>query len=78
MTSFVGEVKLLAPYHKILQHVKDPLRYDRYRQTKFSSHFSPSPHFVTRFLCCSQSRDSGMIRTQMGSTVDKKIVADWT
>jgi hypothetical protein len=27
-TSFIGEVKLLAPY-KILQYVKDPLSYDR-------------------------------------------------
>jgi hypothetical protein len=27
-TFFGGELKPLAPYHKILWHIKDPLRYD--------------------------------------------------
>jgi hypothetical protein len=38
-----------------------------------------SLRFATRWLCCNQNRDiwdeSGIIRTQMRSTTDKKIVA---
>jgi hypothetical protein len=30
MPSFGGEVKLSVPCHKILQHVKNPLKYEKY------------------------------------------------
>jgi hypothetical protein len=43
MTFFGGEIKELAPCCKILQHVKDPVRYDGDTdRQKFSSHFLPS------------------------------------
>jgi hypothetical protein len=46
---------------------------------KIHGHFLPSPCFTTRCLCCNQSRElwldkSGMIKTQMGSTIDLKMV----
>jgi hypothetical protein len=34
--SFAWKVKPEVPCHKILQHVKDPVRYFRYRSEKFS------------------------------------------
>jgi hypothetical protein len=41
-TSFGEEVKPSASCHKILQHVKDSLRYNRYWWVIFSGHFLPS------------------------------------
>jgi hypothetical protein len=43
MTAFIGEVKQLAPCHKILQHVKDPCGgWQRYFPGKINRHFSLS------------------------------------
>jgi hypothetical protein len=59
MMSFGGEAKPAAPCHKILWHVKDPLRYDRDpdRQNPAAISHSFSPCFTTRCVCCNQSKE---------------------
>jgi hypothetical protein len=80
-TFFRGEVYPSAPCHKILWHVKNPLRYDRDtdRQNLVAISFPVSPHFATMCLLHPEPRtlvdESGSIRTQVVSTVDQKIVA---
>jgi hypothetical protein len=62
------------------QDFKDPLRYDRNTnrqiQRPFLAQFLPDSLLG---VCCNQNRtlvdELGMIRTQMGSTMDQKIVA---
>jgi hypothetical protein len=79
MTSFGGEVKPLATCHKILRHVKDPLRHDRGtdRQNSVAISCPVSPRFATRCLLQPEQRtlvaESGIIRTQMGNTIDQKM-----
>jgi hypothetical protein len=81
MTSFGGEVKPSAPCRKILKHVKDPLRYEKiYLLAKFMDiSRQVSPRFATRCLLQPEQRtvvdESGVIRVQMGSTVDQKVVS---
>jgi hypothetical protein len=73
-TSFGREEKLSVPCRKILQHVKEPYRYEkRYSVHNIHNHFSPSfSCFITRCLCWLQYYqrplvdESGMIRMQMG------------
>jgi hypothetical protein len=79
--SFGGEVKPSAPFRKILWYVKDPLRYDKDTDRQNSTAISRpvSPRFANRCLLQPEQRnvvdESGMIRTQMGSTIDQKMVA---
>jgi hypothetical protein len=71
-TSFRGEVKLLASCRKILWHVKDPLRYDRYNDRQNSAPISCQvcPHFTTSCLLQPKQRtlanESEVISPQMG------------
>jgi hypothetical protein len=80
-TYFVGEVKPSFPCCKILRHVKDPLRDDRDtdRQNSTDITCSVSPRFATRSLQQPEQTtlvdESGMIKTQMSSTIHQKIVA---
>jgi hypothetical protein len=66
---------------KISLHAKDPLKYDRDidRQDSVAISRPVSSHFVPRCLLQPEQRslvdESGMVRTQMGSTVDQKVVA---
>jgi hypothetical protein len=70
----------VAPCRKILQHVKDPLRYDRDIDGQNSMAIScpVSSHFATKCLLQPEHRilvdDLGMIITQTGSTTDQKMV----
>jgi hypothetical protein len=79
--SFGGEVKPSAPFPKILWYVKDPLRYDKDTDRQNSTAISRlvSPRFANRCLLQPEQRnvvdESGMIRTQMGSTIDQEMVA---
>jgi hypothetical protein len=61
MTSFRGEVKPLAPFCKILWHVKHPLRYDSDtdRQNSAAICCPVSLRFAPRNFCCNQSKNSG-------------------
>jgi hypothetical protein len=83
MTSFGGELKSSAPCHEILRHIKDPLRYDRDTDRQNSATISHPVFPRVTAKCCNQSRElrrmnQGIIRTQMGSTVDLKMVtAPW-
>jgi hypothetical protein len=49
------------------------------RQKSVAISHPVTPCFATRSVCCNQSKklvdESGVIRTQMGNTVDKKMVA---
>jgi hypothetical protein len=73
-TSLGGEVKPSAPCRKILPHVNDPLRYDRQNSSVISR-----PISLASLLGISEQRtlvdESHMIRTEMGTTVDQKMVA---
>jgi hypothetical protein len=63
-----------------LQHVKGPLRYarDNDRQNSVAICHPVSPCFATRCLLQPEQRtlvdESGLIKTQMGSTVNQKMV----
>jgi hypothetical protein len=77
---FGGKVKLPAPC-KILRHVKDSLKYDRDTDRQNSAAISRPvcPRVATRCLLQPEQRtlldESGKIGTQMGSTIDQKMVA---
>jgi hypothetical protein len=79
-TFFGGEVKLPAPC-KILRHVKDSLKYDRDTDRQNSAAISRPvcPRVATRCLLQPEQitllDESGKIGTQMGSTIDQKMVA---
>jgi hypothetical protein len=80
-TSFGGEVKTSTPCHKVLRHVKEPLWYyaDFDRQNSAVIFNSVLPCFPTRCLLKPQQitwvDESGIIRTEMGSTIDQKMDA---
>jgi hypothetical protein len=80
-TSFGDGAKPSAPCRKILRHVKDPFKYDRYidRQNSAAIYCPVSPRFATRCLLKPEQGalvdGSEIIRTQMGSTTDQKMVA---
>jgi hypothetical protein len=65
MTSFTREVKLSAPYHKFLWHVKNPYRYEkRYLLAKFTN-ISPqvsSPSLLGVSAATRAENSSGWIR----------------
>jgi hypothetical protein len=78
---FGGEAKPPAPCSKILRHIKERSRYEqRYLYTKFMDiPYQVSPHFAARCLLqpdhATLVDESGIIRTQMGSRTDQKMVA---
>jgi hypothetical protein len=80
-TFFWGEVKPPAPCRQILRQVKDSLGYDGDTDRQNSAAISRpiSPLFGTRCLLQTEQGtlvdESGMIRTQLGSTVDQKMIA---
>jgi hypothetical protein len=81
LLSFRWEAKQSAPCHKILQHVKDPLRYDSDTVRQNSAAISCLVSLCFAIRCLLQSvhstlvNESGMIKTQMWSTVDLKMAA---
>jgi hypothetical protein len=84
-TSFGREIQLSAHVVRFYGMLNDPLRYDRDTDRKnsaayFSPSFSPLCYYVS--LLQPEQRtlvdELGTIRTQMGSTIDQKMVAvEW-
>jgi hypothetical protein len=77
--SFRGDVKPSLSCCKILQHVKDLMRYDRDTQRQNSVAISRpvSSEFLFGVSAATRAtlvNGSGMIRTQMGSTIHQKMV----